>query len=271
MPTHDGDSDLPRKEPLLPTPGIFLWGGGRADLADPVNPPALAGVDPLWAEDALACAPWQELLSAGESWWFSRQRAPGRVVVCGPCSSSLDVARLFAGKDMLSPWDSVLAVSQRAGRGQLGRSWESPPGNVYGALLLPPVPKEWDDRLSLLVGFCLVRFLRSKNIPACIKWPNDLLVAGVKVAGVLIEEREGRCMAGIGINLTSCPPKEMLRAGHAAPAGHLRQLTGFMGAPLGVWRDLVDFVRVCYETVLAREAASTAASLIKPFMCGGAQ
>jgi len=259
VPSHDDDF-------CLPASGIFLWGNGRADLADPVTPQTLAGLHPLWAEDALERAPWQELLSAGEPWWFSKRRAGGRVVVCGPCVSSLDVARFFAGQGRLEAWDSVLAVSQRAGRGQLGRSWESPPGNVYGTLVLPPAPKEWDSQLSLLVGFCLARFLRSKNIPAFIKWPNDLLVEGKKVAGILIEERDGRCMAGIGINLAGHPPQAALRGGHAAPAGNLRRLTGFTGTPLGMWCDLVEFVRSCYENILACEAASTAASLVSPLL-----
>jgi len=294
---HVDDSDLPPRapdipeEPGLPGKGVLLWSSGRPGLADPINPATLAGLHPVWAEDALTYAPWQEVsighgsicgtpaldrvcgdsgkpARSPDAWWLSRKYAGGRVVVCGPCTSSLDVARHFVENKAFAPWDSALAVSQRSGRGQLGRSWSSPPGNVYGALFLPAVPKAWDSLLSLVMGYCLVLFLRAKNFPACIKWPNDILVSGKKVAGVLIEERNGRCVAGVGINLASAPPEWELREDHAAPAGSLRAAAGFTGTALETWCDLVDSVRTCYEDILARqETAGMTAARIEPFLC----
>ena len=273
----DSPSQIPEvpdavETPILPGPGVFLWSAGSGSLADPLTLEGLAGVHPLWAEDARAFAPWQEVFAGGgaagsQSWRRSGRHAGSRVVVCGPCSSSLDVARRFVENDLLAPWDSALAVSQRSGRGQLGRSWSSPAGNIYGTLCLPPVPKEFDNILSLIMGYCLARFLRAKNVPACIKWPNDILVRDVKVAGVLIEEREGRCVAGMGLNLVSAPAAGELRADHGAPAGSLREIAEFSGSPLGTWCDLVDFVRVCYENTIAREVGDVTARLIEPLLC----
>jgi len=179
----------------------------------------------------------------------------------------LDVARYFVEHKILTSWDSALAVSQRLGRGQLGRSWSSPVGNIYGALLLPPAAREFDAVLSLLMGYCLVRFLRSKNVPAFLKWPNESLVDDVKVAGVRIEERGGRCVAGVGVNVASAPAAGELRANHAVPAGCLRRFAGFGGSPLGIWCDLVDFVRTCYGNTIAREVGDVMASLIEPLLC----
>ena len=167
---------------------------------------------------------------------------------------------------MLGAWDSVLAVSQWAGRGQLRRGWNSPPGNVYAALVLPAVPKEFDSLLPLILGYCLAGYFRDKNVPGCIKWPNDIIVAGTKVGGVLVEERRGVAVAGIGLNLLSAPPPELLREEHAVPAGHLKA-AGFVSTPLKLWCDLVDFIKTGYETTLTQGPPSSVASLIEPLLC----
>lgn len=167
---------------------------------------------------------------------------------------------------MLDPWDSVLAVSQWAGRGQLRRGWNSPPGNLYAALVLPPVPKEMDSLLPLVLGYCLAGFLRFKKIPVGIKWPNDILLGNVKIGGVLVEERRGVSLAGIGLNLASSPPPVLLREDHAVPAGHLHE-AGHTFSPLSLWCDLVDFMRICYETCLIQGPPSNVAALVEPLLC----
>ncbi|WP_243359345.1 biotin--[acetyl-CoA-carboxylase] ligase [Fundidesulfovibrio terrae] len=257
--------------PRIPGPGVLLWAQGREELADPLFPEKLADCHPGWAEDARAFAPWQEVLvpwcsaCAQESWWLSSEKVRGRIVVCGPCSSCLDVARPMAENKLLDPWDSVLAVSQWSGRGQLRRGWDSPPGNLYAALVLPQPPREYDSLLPLILGYCMAGFLLGRKVPARIKWPNDILAGGVKVGGMLVEERRGTVLAGIGLNLVSSPPLAMLREDHAVPAGYLKAC-GLNATPLGLWRDLVDFVKICYETTLTQGTPHNVTSLIEPHL-----
>jgi len=260
-----------REDPQVPGPGVLLWALGREELADPLSPERLERYHPVWAEDALGMAPWQEVSVSWcstcekESWWHSTRYCGGTVVVAGPCSSSLDVARPLAENHAIGAWDSVLAVSQWAGRGQLRRSWNSPAGNIYGALVLPPTPREYDSLLPVVLGYCLAGFLRSKNLFACVKWPNDILLGGLKVGGVLVEERRGICVAGIGLNLVNAPPREVLRQEHAVAAGCLSD-AGLSATPLALWCELVDFVKICYGNVLIQGAPGRAASLAEPLI-----
>ncbi len=108
----------------------------------------------------------------------------------------------------------VWAREQSSGRGRRGRSWSSPPGNLYLSLLLrPAVPPAEAAQLGFVAALALAETL-SACLPAerqvrC-KWPNDLLVDGAKVAGILPEaEAAGRTVEalvlGIGVNLASHP------------------------------------------------------------------
>ena len=104
----------------------------------------------------------------------------------------------------------LLAERQSGGRGRRGRAWASPLGNVYCSLL-----KRFDtgmaalSGLSLAVGVALARALHDVRAQGVgLKWPNDVLVRGAKLAGILVElggEFLGPCHAviGIGVNMTS--------------------------------------------------------------------
>ncbi|MEG2005803.1 MAG: hypothetical protein RR014_07195, partial [Bilophila sp.] len=146
--------------------------------------------------------------------------------LCGSATSSMDVARSLIAADQLPVWGSVLALQQSSGRGQLGRSWVSPQGNVYAALRLPLCPPFSETAAAPAVGGLLAEALAGLGFPTHMKWPNDLLQKhdGVwrKVGGILLEERGARgfgktsqrtqrgapasLVAGIGFNLHSCPP-----------------------------------------------------------------
>ena len=256
-------------EILIPGPGVVLWGTGREGLAQPLDPKSLADFHHVWDEDARSFAPWQErgCSWAGgcsqEVWWLAGR--PGefsrRMVVCGPCSSVLDVARPLGGNGALAPFDSVLGVSQWSGRGQLRRAWHSPPGNLYAALVLPAMPKALDTLAPLLVGYLVAQALETKGLAVKLKWPNDLICEGVKIGGILVEERRGLVLAGIGLNLVSDPPRECLREDHAVPAGSLARM-GFAARPLTLWHYLVKFLQKGYEDCLQIE---TPAMLITMF------
>jgi BirA family biotin operon repressor/biotin-[acetyl-CoA-carboxylase] ligase len=97
----------------------------------------------------------------------------------------------------------VTAAAQTAGRGRQGRSWFAPPGT---ALLCSLVLREPPRLLSLAAGVAvadLVRELAQDGRTVQIKWPNDVLLGGGKVAGLLVEGRpqEGWAILGIGLNV----------------------------------------------------------------------
>jgi BirA family transcriptional regulator, biotin operon repressor / biotin---[acetyl-CoA-carboxylase] ligase len=104
---------------------------------------------------------------------------------------------------------AVIAHRQTAGRGQHGRTWESPPGGLYLSLTLENVPAEWRQRLALVMGLVVVSALRvPPAAPAAnfaVRWPNDILLNGKKVAGILCEgAAQGSRWAtvvGIGVNI----------------------------------------------------------------------
>jgi BirA family transcriptional regulator, biotin operon repressor / biotin---[acetyl-CoA-carboxylase] ligase len=107
----------------------------------------------------------------------------------------------------------VTAGVQTAGRGRQGRTWTAPPGT---ALLLSLVLREIDPLLSLRAGLAVADLA---GPAARVKWPNDVLVDGRKVAGILVEGRpqEGWAVVGIGVNaavdVAALPPELRERAG----------------------------------------------------------
>ena len=91
----------------------------------------------------------------------------------------------------------VTAAEQSAGRGRQGRAWSAPPGR---ALLLSLVVRGFDALLPLRAGLAVADVA---GPDALVKWPNDVLLGGRKVAGVLVEGRpqEGWAVVGIGLNV----------------------------------------------------------------------
>jgi BirA family biotin operon repressor/biotin-[acetyl-CoA-carboxylase] ligase len=100
----------------------------------------------------------------------------------------------------------VVAGEQTEGRGRLGRSWLAPPGTslLCSIQLRPPISGE---RLPELTGVaalaCAEAIEGAAGVAPELKFPNDLLLRGLKVAGVLAEARESRVVLGIGINVGS--------------------------------------------------------------------
>ncbi len=102
----------------------------------------------------------------------------------------------------------VIAEAQRRGRGRLGRSWVSPANcNLYLSIVLrPPIAAEDAPKLALVAGLATAEAVREWCTRARVKWPNDVLIDGRKVAGILAEmgmegERLGYVIVGIGVNL----------------------------------------------------------------------
>lgn len=102
----------------------------------------------------------------------------------------------------------VLADRQTGGRGRLGRSWESPEGGAYvSAVLRPAVAPAEVGSLALAVGLGIARGLEGEfGLDTQLKWPNDVLLSGRKLAGILLEmaaetDRVDWVVAGVGINV----------------------------------------------------------------------
>ena len=106
----------------------------------------------------------------------------------------------------------VITETQTEGRGRRGRAWVSPPGlNLYfSAILRPELPPQRAPELTLLTAVAVAKTLREAGAEAVIKWPNDLLVDGRKIAGILTElsaepESVHFVVVGVGVNLNARP------------------------------------------------------------------
>ncbi|HEY2715756.1 MAG TPA: biotin--[acetyl-CoA-carboxylase] ligase [Solirubrobacterales bacterium] len=110
----------------------------------------------------------------------------------------------------------VTAAEQTAGRGRQGRTWTAPPGKalLYSALLRPLDERHMMLPLAVPLAVCEAAEALRPGLECGVKWPNDILVDGRKLAGVLIEARprDGWAVIGIGLNLTIAEdefPKEL--------------------------------------------------------------
>src|SRR5262249_30390351 len=93
----------------------------------------------------------------------------------------------------------VVAEHQTAGRGRLGRRWEAPPGRALPASWVMPVR----DLAPLAAG---VAAASACGESVRLKWPNDLLIDGRKLGGILVDRTAEKCIVGTGINLHWAPP-----------------------------------------------------------------
>lgn len=95
---------------------------------------------------------------------------------------------------------AVVAEHQEAGRGRLGRRWEAPPGTALLASFVLP----FQPLAPIAAG---VAAAEACGPAVRLKWPNDLLLDGRKLGGILVEAAGGKAIVGIGINLAWAPPR----------------------------------------------------------------
>lgn len=140
-------------------------------------------------------------------------------------------------KDVAGPtW--ILAHEQTAARGRRGRQWRNPPGNFACTLILRPTGELSDAALRSFVASLALRdaFVEVTKQPSCfaLKWPNDVLLNGGKVAGILLESvmvaGQMHLAIGIGVNLQAAPGAEDVEEG-AVPPVSLRSETGVDVSP----------------------------------------
>jgi BirA family biotin operon repressor/biotin-[acetyl-CoA-carboxylase] ligase len=143
------------------------------------------------------------MISPAETWYFDTSRIGQRVLVFDTLASTNTTAAefaAFADSDGLV----VIANNQTSGRGQYGRVWQSRPGSslLMSVVLNPPLELR---RAAILTAFAAVAVADAiyslTGVQARIKWPNDLLLRGKKVCGILIEQHGSIAILGIGLNL----------------------------------------------------------------------
>jgi BirA family biotin operon repressor/biotin-[acetyl-CoA-carboxylase] ligase len=139
--------------------------------------------------------------------------------------------------------DWLVTLEQVAGRGRQGRTWVSSPGNFYGSTLVglrasdPPA-----QTLSLTAGLALIEALdvAAPGHGAMLKWPNDAIVAGRKLAGILLERSGDRVVIGFGVNLASAPQisgrEGASLRGQVLPQAFAPLLAGCFARLLDLWR-----------------------------------
>lgn len=130
-----------------------------------------------------------------------------REVVTETGSTSADLAARLAQGDYAAEGAWLIADRQTAGKGRLGREWQDGAGNFMGSTVVhlragDPSP----ETLALVAGLALHEVVNPKLAqPAVLKWPNDVLVGGAKLAGILLERVGAAVIVGIGVNLAQAP------------------------------------------------------------------
>jgi BirA family transcriptional regulator, biotin operon repressor / biotin---[acetyl-CoA-carboxylase] ligase len=140
--------------------------------------------------------------------------------------------------------DWLVALEQEAGRGRQGRTWVSAPGNFYGSTLVqlsaddPPA-----QTLSLAAGLALAEAI-DVAVPAqplMLKWPNDVMLFGKKLAGILLERNGERVAVGFGVNLGTAPQlpnrQSASLGGRVSPQAFAPLLAASFARLLDLWRQ----------------------------------
>lgn len=140
--------------------------------------------------------------------------------------------------------DWLVALDQTSGRGRQGRSWASAPGNFFASTLIILRPGDPSAQsLSMVAGLALIEAVDAA-VPGealMLKWPNDLLLGGAKLAGILLERQGERVVAGFGVNLAAAPEVGERRIAHlgeqVTPQAFASLLAASMARMLELWRN----------------------------------
>lgn len=141
--------------------------------------------------------------------------------------------------------DWLVALRQEGGKGRHGRAWEADEGNFAGSTLVqvraadPPAPS-----LTLVAGLALIEAVEAAapGAPLMLKWPNDVMLGGAKLAGILLERSGDLVVVGFGVNLAAAPSFDGRKTAalkpfaEIAPQAFAPLLAGKFAQLLQVWR-----------------------------------
>ncbi|WP_454797261.1 biotin--[acetyl-CoA-carboxylase] ligase [Novosphingobium lindaniclasticum] len=183
-------------------------------------------------------------------------------VVEETASTNADLSRRLGAGEGLAEGFWLRAVRQSAGRGRRGRQWSSPEGNLYASTVIalraddPPV-----HTLAFVAALAVrdLMALRLRGGTDCqLKWPNDVLVGGAKICGILLERTGDHVIAGIGVNVVSAP-----RLPDRATTSILSENPADSGDAQAVLDDLAS----CFAARLVRWRSEGLASTLAEWTC----
>jgi BirA family biotin operon repressor/biotin-[acetyl-CoA-carboxylase] ligase len=169
-------------------------------------------------------------------------------------STNEEARRLAEAGEVGPVW--IMAERQSAGRGRRGRAWATAPGNLATTLLLrPDAPQNVSGQLSFAAALAAADMIShfAPDAVVTVKWPNDVLADGKKLAGILLEGGAGWLAIGTGVNLASHPqgtefPATSLAGLGIAPPSADEALT-VLAARFAHWYDL--WMKTGFETLRA--------------------
>jgi BirA family biotin operon repressor/biotin-[acetyl-CoA-carboxylase] ligase len=186
----------------------------------------------------------------------------GKRVWCFPSLDSTNTLALSLANDAANDGLVLLAEQQTTGRGQYGRTWTAPPGSsvLLSVLLFPP---PFLRPPALLTAWAAVAVCETigevAELQATIKWPNDVLVHGQKVCGILIEQRNtglADCpfAAAVGIGLNVRQDAAFFKRAELPLAGSLATLSGASYDTRTVAERLIGRLDASYQLLLSGES-----------------
>jgi BirA family biotin operon repressor/biotin-[acetyl-CoA-carboxylase] ligase len=197
--------------------------------------------------------------------WFANgsppQRIGRKVLHLEETTSTNTIAAQYAA-DPSHDGLVVLANAQTAGRGRLGRSWSSPPGQGIwtSVLLFPPEGLRRPSLLTILAASSVCETIEDlTRVSPAIKWPNDVYIQNRKVCGILVEQNipaggaPPAAIVGIGLNLTV--PAETFAAAGLHQAGSLAMFVENMPSRRTVFQALLHRLDRGYQELLSGQVA----------------
>jgi BirA family biotin operon repressor/biotin-[acetyl-CoA-carboxylase] ligase len=190
-----------------------------------------------------------------EVWTLDTRLLGRRVLVFDRLDSTSNVAAALA-ESRENDGAIVLADEQTGGRGQHGRSWTCPAGSgiLLSALIFPPPSLRRPAVLTAWAAVSVCETIRElTGLQASIKWPNDVLIGGRKVCGILIEQGRGT-VAGIGLNVNQ--NAETFADAGLTDAASLAVFTGQRRDRAAVVRRLIHHLDEQYDALCGGDLAT---------------
>lgn len=177
-------------------------------------------------------------------------------IICVRETESTNLLAFHLADEGAADGTVVIAETQTGGRGRLGRRWESPPGvNLYCSVIIrPPISPLHASQLTFLSAVAVSRAIENATpLRPCIKWPNDILVNGRKIAGLLNEMNAEtdtiHCVVlGIGVNINM--EKNQFPEGLRQPASSLSLESGAVVDRRDFTRSLLSALDTLYDGYL---------------------